>query len=231
MGLKESGLRGSLRNVSVSIDAIPDSAVGQNTDAFYRFDDDDTTATLTDLEGNHDGSIDDMDYVTDDDVNRVVGQFDISTSQAVSGFAWDSLSEFSIGIVLKTFDAQTRQTPFSMRDNNEIDIDIDDGDYNSNGPSPEGLMSVPDSVKENSWQSIVWGWDGESHRLSVDDPSNDDTIDGSSLETDGRSDTVGLRGRNDLPFGGRVLHLELSFTYEGSDFHNDFHDAFEVIRD
>ena len=36
MGLKESGLRGSLRNVSVGIDAIPDSDIFQNP--IYRYD-------------------------------------------------------------------------------------------------------------------------------------------------------------------------------------------------
>ena len=52
MGLKESGLRGSLRNVSVGIDAIPDSGTNQ-----WPHDDDASQNTLTDSIGNTDGQI------------------------------------------------------------------------------------------------------------------------------------------------------------------------------
>ena len=51
MGLKESGLRGSLRNVSVGIDAIPDSVVNHWPH------DEGTGTTLNDNEGTVDGTI------------------------------------------------------------------------------------------------------------------------------------------------------------------------------
>ena len=48
MGLKESGLRGSLRNVSVGIDAIPDSAVLRYDPSQLSLTDGDNVATRTD---------------------------------------------------------------------------------------------------------------------------------------------------------------------------------------
>ena len=59
MGLKESGLRGSLRNVSVGIDAIPDSAIYQQP-----WDEGEST-TVTDVIGDRNGSLDNPDWVSD----------------------------------------------------------------------------------------------------------------------------------------------------------------------
>ena len=57
MGLKESGLRGSLRNVSVSIDAIPDSVVTQ-----YEFEDDSDTSTAIDSVGDNNATLSEPTY-------------------------------------------------------------------------------------------------------------------------------------------------------------------------
>ena len=51
MGLKESGLRGSLRNVSVGIDAIPDSAIAQYDATQESFNDGDSVSTFADQIG------------------------------------------------------------------------------------------------------------------------------------------------------------------------------------
>ena len=54
MGLKESGLRGSLRNVSVGIDAIPDSGLDHEYDLREEsFSDQDTLSSLTDRTGSN----------------------------------------------------------------------------------------------------------------------------------------------------------------------------------
>ena len=68
MGLKESGLRGSLRNVSVGIDAIPDLA------ALYEFEDDDTTDVA-------------QDSIADNDLTLVDGGPSYSTDAKVGSFA------------------------------------------------------------------------------------------------------------------------------------------------
>ena len=56
MGLKESGLRGSLRNVSVGIDAIPDRGLIRDYDArsLTGFSNDDSVSTFADNQGNED---------------------------------------------------------------------------------------------------------------------------------------------------------------------------------
>ena len=54
MGLKESGLRGSLRNVSVGIDAIPDSAIAQYDATQESYADGESFSTITDQIGGAD---------------------------------------------------------------------------------------------------------------------------------------------------------------------------------
>ena len=54
MGLKESGLRGSLRNVSVGIDAIPDDAIAQYDATQESYADGESFSTITDQIGDAD---------------------------------------------------------------------------------------------------------------------------------------------------------------------------------
>ena len=60
MGLKEPGLRGSLRNVSVGIDAIPDSVETQ-----YEYEDDSDSAVAIDSIGSNDADINGPTYDSD----------------------------------------------------------------------------------------------------------------------------------------------------------------------
>ena len=66
MGLKESGLRGSLRNVSVGISAIPDSAIAQFDP---RSESVGTPETLTDSSGNNNDATNNGIEVVSDGIN------------------------------------------------------------------------------------------------------------------------------------------------------------------
>ena len=80
MGLKEPGLRGSLRNVSVGIDAIPDSAIHQ-----WAFDEG-SGSTATDSAGDNDLSISGASWVSNGFEGGFALDFDGTDDNATGSF-------------------------------------------------------------------------------------------------------------------------------------------------
>ena len=113
MGLKESGLRGSLRNVSVGIDAIPDSAIHQ-----YLVNDF-TTSNWPDSVGTSD--IETISGLTEDStafdsVGGVSGDGidDFGESDTMGDFGSNMLSDWAISIPIQTTDDAS--VPFGLND-------------------------------------------------------------------------------------------------------------------
>ena len=142
MGLKESGLRGSLRNVSVGIDAIPDSG----GDHEYHFADDAST-TIVDQVGDEDLAWSDLDFISGVGVGDFIGD-PPGTSGQGAGFSDNTVFPELRNGPTGTFFATIRQDNLSPSDNNAIiatemftgdgtDVDFglstrDDGSYRFN---------------------------------------------------------------------------------------------------
>ena len=203
----------------VGISAIPDSEVGQNTIAFYNFTDDDDTNVLEDQVGDFDATISGMNYVQDSDAGRIVGDFD-GTDDSATGMGIPSLSEFSIGLVVKPRSVDDRGNALSLRDNNEFDIRYEDGDWQIGGPFDP--ITLSGSATTDTWQSVVCLWDGSEVTLSVDDDFEDSTSE-SSMQTDGEDDAIAESGRGGDRVDGRIAHVEISDQYEGDEFKENYH--------
>jgi hypothetical protein len=209
--------------------ALPDSELGQNTFAYYQFTDDGDTSTLSDFEGSNDGSISGMQYVSDDVAGRVVGEFD-GTGDLVDGFAWPSLSAYTVGIIVKPLNVSSNwggtDTIFSSRNNNSLDIRSDGSStwqiFHGSGSSFIGSVG---NINSGALQTIVARWDGSTLQFSVDDPDTKITDSQSDMNAGGEND--GLGGR--AAFGGdrfancQIVHVELSNVDEGGAFESRFH--------
>ena len=99
MGLKESGLRGSLRNVSVGIAPIPDEAV------LYLPVDEGSGTTTADSVGDNNGDIQGPDWLSDSDLEGGWGlEYATATDRVVLSQIDDILAEaeqFSVGVTLR----------------------------------------------------------------------------------------------------------------------------------
>ena len=98
MGLKEPGLRGSLRNVSVGIDAIPDEAV------LYIPMDEGSGTTAADSVGSNDADIQGPTWTSDSDLEGGFGlEYDSATDRSVLSTLpiMDGSSNFCVGITVR----------------------------------------------------------------------------------------------------------------------------------
>ena len=209
--------------------AIPDSPIGQNTIAYYSFDDDADTTTLSDQVGTFDGTISGMSYVTDEDAGRVVGEFDGDDDEVVS-MGIPSLSAYSVGIIVKPLnvsDWDDFDTVFSFRDNNTFEVHgrPDNGNFEyvlfHGGEDNNELISS--QLVENELQTVVLRWDGSTINFSVDSENAVSTSE-SSMDNADEADGFGANQQFTPRFANmRLVHFEISDEDEGQSFEDDFH--------
>ena len=146
MGLKESGLRGSLRNVSVGIDAIPDGAL-----LYYRFDDDsDTTIAIDDI-GDNDGSIDGATYDSDSLAGSNALRFGGSDRVSLPLQPLPSDGDFTAIFGVNYDDEDDNQRLFSNNDGQTGRFDfqgVREGDpnprlFSDQGPDFQSTVAIP----------------------------------------------------------------------------------------
>ena len=107
MGLKEPGLRGSLRNVSVRIGAIPDSEADQKLAHRWLLGDDDGALDVSDSEGGADGTNNGVSPVEGDYADGVAGEGDGSSyieTSSLGSFGGDMTNDFAIALTIETTD-------------------------------------------------------------------------------------------------------------------------------
>ena len=119
MGLKESGLRGSLRNVSVGIDAIPDSGL----DHFWWGPSIENISIWPDGEG-------DEDLSHEGEQNSIFG--DINGTQAVD-YPGDSYHEGDTALSFGSDNVYTGVAVFQLADNNDVQTVISFGNTQTGG--------------------------------------------------------------------------------------------------
>jgi len=123
MGLKEAGLRGSLRNVSVGADVIPDSGVSR-----WTFNNDNiSNDTLVDVWGSNDGTIEGMTTTTGiyPYDNGEAGDFDGANDRVSFGQIPElsGVSEFSLAVWVNLDAASTGENQILIG----ADPDVDNG--------------------------------------------------------------------------------------------------------
>ena len=172
MGLKESGLRGSLRNVSVGIDAIPDSELLQ---AYWPINEG-SGDTVADQEGDNDGTRVGADWVSADGIDQddaldIVGDSDvIQTPLDLSGF-----SELTVVMLAKTTDNDDRfQYWFSQEpddDDNPVIFRKDDDEFRNVVETENGSVELnanSSQIVDNEWAMYSITYDGSEAAFYVD---------------------------------------------------------------
>lgn len=95
MGLKEAGLRGSVRNVS-SVGAIPDSGLLR-----YEYEDDSDTATAIDSWNNNDGAISGATYTTTAEQGTLALDFDRTDDYINTGVTAQTDASYSLATYIR----------------------------------------------------------------------------------------------------------------------------------
>ena len=191
MGLKEPGLRGSLRNVSTGVSAIPDSVVLQ----FFAstFIENDST-WQNDIDGQPDISItgDPSEGQLSDDAKAIVtdGSDDHGLLNLPSEFAGDGLEQFSVEFVLEYTATGDMRIGGQLNNDGDQDFSLrlnnDDGTNTDNG-NLAVLMADDDGTRLRFAPSTNPNLnDGNRHDLSVivHDATENDVeiiIDGTSV--------------------------------------------------
>ena len=167
MGLKEPGLRGSLRNVSVGIDAIPDSV------ALYLFDEG-SGSTFADSDGDADGSFINGSWVSDSDA---VGGFMAENTDS------DRLGEVAVsdqptigdtGYVLSTFEFPNVSghgsndqfwTHNDTSGDNRLQFSTDEGDWFVGITDTNSIEANIVSFEDNTKYRLGVAWDDGDYRI------------------------------------------------------------------
>ena len=201
MGLKESGLRGSLRNVSVGIDAIPDSAV------FHQPWTEGSGTTAEDVIGSNDGTI----TTTDQWVSN--SSFEGGFGLEFGDVEEDSGEYVDLGSSIVDYTGQT-YIAFTVSDIPQSDDprttlyqDTTDSTIRSFS-TDEGQLRVQDMPNRRAWNNPdsglqrvgVWSdWDNGETRIYANGIRVDDD-DGGGTATAGDGITIGNLPRGDFPF-------------------------------
>ena len=188
MGLKESGLRGSLRNVSVGIDAIPDTVTTQHfatswseNDSIWSDDVDDKDMSIPD--GFEDTTL-------SDDSEAISGDGNRSSYQVPTSFEADNLTDgVAIELVIETsISAQTGLIGSSREGDQAFEIILNtDQNLNADAGNIAALIRDSDDNRfEFSPESNPQLDDGSRHDITlvVTDTANNDgnwIIDGDDL--------------------------------------------------
>ena len=200
MGLKEPGLRGSLRNVSVGIAAIPDSVLKQPWD-------EGEGTTVSDSSGNNDGTIDGANWVEDSEFE---GGWKLNFDDEDKVDADNILSElqddeeYLIAITIEADEDSGRHTFIEQSDNDTRDIAVgffDGGDINTRSDHNTDSRRVTNGATTDRTRVAVY-----VNNDSTDD-SNDETriyLNGERADDADGEDLVSTGGDTGLAFGGRT---------------------------
>ena len=178
MGLKESGLRGSLRNVSVGIDAIPDS---QGTHQWNH--DEGSGTTLGDAIGSLDGSISGATWLTDAGAGDAYldydGSDDTTELGTVSQSEFTHFTENAQGTIFAWINPDATDSDRSIftsgRSSNDVQIsfEIASGELQillGDGSGSYMVNTSGGSVSTDVWQPAAFTCDGSTARLFLGDP-------------------------------------------------------------
>ena len=165
------GLKGSLRNVSTGVSAIPDSEVNR-----WPYNDDEDTSTAIDVTGNDDADISGASYTTTRQEGSHALEFD-GTDDVLEALDVNEPSEFAMTVWVYPHDLSGAQTiwgrdaiddsPRNKRimidlvDSNTIEFVIFDGSNNKS-------VSIPSSeVSTNSWHFVGVSYSHSSENAEI----------------------------------------------------------------
>ena len=195
MGLKESGLRGSLRNVSVGIDAIPDSVVSR-----WQFNDDSDTSIAIDSEGANDGDITGATYTTNAIEGSHALEYTDGTDEVSLGNITDS--EDAIGTIGCWVNADSFSADDIIFETNGYRFGIGHERVGSNGIEGRAFdgsssVEVTSGVSTtNDWLHTALTWNGSEIELYIDG-SSQGTASISSIEITTANDMIGQSDSED----------------------------------
>ena len=198
MGLKESGLRGSLRNVSVGIDAIPDTLEVQYDPSQQSLLDDDDVPTRVDQVGSRDATGSGT-YKTEVQNGEPVVRYDGSQSHTIPASEFDTIPEpFSvIAVVVDAEQTSNIETILGSESSGDNDVQIRWNDAweivggstvtGSETNAPLIISAIFDGenskLRENSSETASGGSDsGGMESLSIGQRQGDRGWDGDSGE-------------------------------------------------
>ena len=215
MGLKESGLRGSLRNVSVGIDAIPDSQVffpvDEGSGTVISDDNDNVDATL-----DSESWIEDADFVGGFAVDRRFQTDDVINSNInpVTVCAWLTISNWDNESILATSDDRLDDPSTWAVETNAVG-EIRTLDVNSDG-SGGTITAATFPENERGFIAFVMSSDDEGdtrkHRLVTYDDS--ELLSDNNSTRDSGSYDFGVKelAANGLVGGGNELNEPIEFV-------------------
>ena len=153
MGLKESGLRGSLRNVSVGIAAIPDEGLLRN----YEINEGGTETTIIDYASGEDGTANHSDWESnkgrDEPILKHNGTSDTITIPDVKALD----GEFTFALTIYTENPSESDTFAILRKNNNIGFRCrpTENDIELLIEGESGGVNIDTSLPEQEWVSLV----------------------------------------------------------------------------
>ena len=174
MGLKEAGLRGSLRSVSTEVGAIPDSVISH-----LEFEDDSDTSTAVDSVGPYDGSITGASYTSDAAVGDLALSFS-SGDQVSIGSNYDGATggetNFSVAAWVKINSSQTRNpviTKDGFRTSSDNDWGMGEGDGGLfarivDGSDNADVIAGAGNIPTDTWTHIAFVVDDSEIRGYID---------------------------------------------------------------